>query len=68
MELLPRPNAWSTEAPIFVFREWHRHRTAKLNEMSARYTVMPTEWADSFAQLAKKLDIHSQLSLGTAAV
>lgn len=29
------------QAPIFVFREWHRHRTQSYNEMSARYTVMP---------------------------
>lgn len=26
------------QAPIFVFREWHRHRTQSYNEMSARYT------------------------------
>ena len=41
---------WEVQAPIFVFRQWHRHRTASLNEMSARYTKMnevyyvPTEW------------------------
>lgn len=29
------------EAPIFVFREWHRHRIASINEMSGRYTVLP---------------------------
>lgn len=29
------------QAPIFVFREWHRHRTQSYNEMSARYTVLP---------------------------
>ena len=28
------------EAPIFVFREWHRHRIASINEMSGRYTVL----------------------------
>ena len=28
-------------APIFVFREWHRHRTQSFNEMSARYTPLP---------------------------
>jgi thymidylate synthase (FAD) len=28
------------EAPIFVFREWHRHRISSINEMSGRYTVM----------------------------
>lgn len=28
-------------APIFVFREWHRHRTQSYNEMSARYAPLP---------------------------
>lgn len=31
------------KAPIFVFREWHRHRTQSFNEMSARYIPMPDE-------------------------
>lgn len=31
------------KAPIFVFREWHRHRTQSYNEMSARYVPMPNE-------------------------
>lgn len=29
------------QAPIMVFREWHRHRTQSFSEMSARYTQMP---------------------------
>jgi len=29
------------QAPIFVFREWHRHRTQSYNELSGRYTEMP---------------------------
>ena len=29
------------QAPIFVLREWHRHRTQSYNEMSARYTPLP---------------------------
>src|SRR5262245_19869313 len=29
------------QAPIFVFREWHRHRTQSYNEMSARYAKLP---------------------------
>lgn len=29
------------QAPVFVFREWHRHRTFSYNELSARYTRMP---------------------------
>lgn len=30
-------------APIFVFREWHRHRTQSYNEMSGRYIQLPNE-------------------------
>lgn len=29
------------QCPIFVVREWHRHRTQSYNEMSARYTPLP---------------------------
>lgn len=29
------------QAPLHVFREWHRHRTQSYNEMSARYTPLP---------------------------
>jgi thymidylate synthase (FAD) len=29
------------QAPIFVFREWHRHRTQGYNEASARYLPLP---------------------------
>jgi thymidylate synthase (FAD) len=32
------------KAPIFVFRQWHRHRTQSYNEMSARYTELPDEF------------------------
>jgi thymidylate synthase (FAD) len=31
------------KAPIFVFREWHRHRTQSYNEMSTRYVPLPDE-------------------------
>lgn len=30
--------------PIFVARQWIRHRTANLNEMSGRYSIMPDEF------------------------
>lgn len=33
--------ALEVQAPIVVFREWHRHRTQSYNELSARYTQMP---------------------------
>ena len=29
------------QAPIFVVREWHRHRTQSYNELSGRYTALP---------------------------
>lgn len=29
------------QAPIFVVREWHRHRTQSYNELSGRYTYLP---------------------------
>lgn len=30
--------------PIFVARQWVRHRTASLNEMSGRYSIMPLQF------------------------
>ncbi|MBI5165631.1 MAG: FAD-dependent thymidylate synthase [Magnetospirillum sp.] len=30
--------------PIFVMRQWVRHRTASLNEVSARYSILPDEF------------------------
>jgi thymidylate synthase (FAD) len=32
------------KAPIFIFREWQRHRIGSFNEMSARYMELPGEW------------------------
>jgi thymidylate synthase (FAD) len=32
------------KAPIFVFREWQRHRIGSFNEMSARYMELPGQW------------------------
>jgi thymidylate synthase (FAD) len=29
------------QAPIFVFREWHRHRTQSYSEISSRYSPLP---------------------------
>ena len=31
-------------APIFVLRQWHRHRTWSFNELSARYRPLPEEF------------------------
>lgn len=35
---------FDVKAPIFVFRQWHRHRTWSFNEVSARYTELPDEF------------------------
>lgn len=35
---------FEVKAPIFVFRQWHRHRTWKYNEISARYSELPEEF------------------------
>ncbi len=35
---------FQVKAPIFVFRQWHRHRTWSFNEISARYAELPEEF------------------------
>ena len=35
---------FEVKAPIFVFRQWHRHRTWAFNELSARYRELPEEF------------------------
>lgn len=35
---------FEVKAPIFVLRQWHRHRTWSFNEVSARYTELPEEF------------------------
>lgn len=35
---------FEVKAPIFVLRQWHRHRTQSYNEISARYTELPEEF------------------------
>jgi thymidylate synthase (FAD) len=47
-----------TKMPIFVARQWVRHRTARLNEISGRYSVM----ADEF-YLPEMAEIRTQSSV-----
>ena len=35
---------FEAKAPIFVLRQWHRHRTWTFNELSARYRELPNEF------------------------
>jgi thymidylate synthase (FAD) len=58
--------------PIFVARQWIRHRTANVNEMSARYSVMEDEFytpdesnvrfqSDVNKQGSSELDVPAEL-------
>jgi len=46
------------KAPIFVYRQWHRHRTQSYNEESARYKVMKPDFyypdPENIGQQSKK--------------
>ena len=35
---------WEMKLPIFIARQFVRHRTATINEVSARYAILPDEW------------------------
>lgn len=50
------------KAPIFVFREWHRHRTQSYNEMSARYIPMPD---DNYVPTPARLGLTSPTKQAT---
>lgn len=45
--------------PVFVARQWIRHRTANVNEMSARYSILPGEF---YIPSAKNLAPQSTLN------
>ena len=35
---------FDVKAPIFLYQQWHRHRTQSYNELSARYRPLPEEF------------------------
>lgn len=45
---------FEVKAPIFVLRQWHRHRTQSYNELSARYRPLPEEFYVPEAHLIGK--------------
>jgi thymidylate synthase (FAD) len=54
------------QAPIFVFREWHRHRTASFNEFSARYSQMANlHYVPDEDRIQKQDDVNKQGSKGS---
>ena len=53
---------FDVKAPIFVFRQWHRHRTWAYNEMSARYTELPEEfYVPEAAQITTQSTSNKQM-------
>lgn len=55
--------------PIFVARQWIRHRTASVNEVSARYSVLPDRYyVPSPADVRGQSSMNKQMSEGTVGV
>ena len=50
-----------TKMPVFVARQWVRHRTARLNEISGRYSVMKDEfYVPAGADIAQQSEDNKQ--------
>ena len=53
---------FDVKAPIFVFRQWHRHRTWSFNEISARYAELPEEfYVPELAQITTQSSSNKQM-------
>ncbi len=50
--------------PIFIARQWIRHRTARLNEISGRYSVMEDEFYMPDAQAIAKQSTNNKQGRG----
>lgn len=49
------------KAPIFVVRQWFRHRTASVNEYSARYSIMDNDfYYPAFDEMGKQSTLNKQ--------
>src|SRR5258707_8929516 len=52
---------YHVKLPIFVARQWIRHRTANVNEYSARYSILDKEfYIPAPAQLAAQSTLNRQ--------
>lgn len=57
---------FEVKAPIFTFRQWHRHRTQSYNEVSARYTELPEEfYVPELDQITYQSPDNKQMRTGT---
>jgi len=53
---------FEVKAPIFVYRQWHRHRTQSYNEISARYRELPEEfYVPELAQITTQSKDNKQM-------
>jgi thymidylate synthase (FAD) len=53
--------------PLFVARQWIRHRTARVNEMSGRYSVLKDDfYVPEIADIAPQSENNKQGRAGTA--
>ena len=53
---------FDVKAPIFVLRQWHRHRTWSFNEISARYAELPEEfYVPDVAQITTQSATNKQM-------
>ena len=53
------------KAPIFVTRQWFRHRTASVNEISARYSVLKDEFYEAEPdELRAQSELNKQIGEG----
>lgn len=57
---------WIVEAPLFVARQWFRHRMASYNEVSARYTEVNDEQFFDMQNLRVQSKSSKQSSYGFA--
>jgi len=55
------------KAPLYIARQWLRHRTASVNEMSARYSIVDEEYYEPEV-LRKQSEINHQGSEGVVEV
>lgn len=53
---------FEVKAPIFVFRQWHRHRTWAFSEISSRYSELPEEfYVPDYDQITTQSSSNKQM-------
>ena len=56
---------FEVRAPVFVFRQWHRHRTQSYNELSARYRELSEEfYVPELKQITMQSKDNKQMRTG----